>query len=94
MDRSNVTGSNLTIDVNTYITTNIRVKSGYTLKIESGASLYIHPSTHFIVESGGILQLESGNIKICSDVTWQGSLTVETGGQMLIEGTCVIEINN
>jgi len=86
--------SDTTIDYNQYITTNIKVKSGKTLKIENRATLFIHPLSQIIVENGATLYLDNGNIKVCSDAAWQGNLTVDLGGHLLIENESEININN
>ncbi|MDD3877158.1 MAG: C1 family peptidase [Bacteroidales bacterium] len=86
--------SNTTIEYNQYLTTNIKVKNGYTLKIMSGSTLYIHPSTQIIVENGATLFLDNANIKVCGNSQWEGDLSVELGGELKIENESEIIINN
>jgi len=82
------------IDCSHYITTNIKVKSGYTLKIENNATLFIHPSSQIIVENGATLYLDNGNIKVCGNIQWEGELSIELGGELKIENESEIIINN
>ena len=95
LDPVNKDITGLTINQNEYMTNPIiTVKSGHTLKIENHATLFIHPSTQIIVENGAELDLDNGNIKVCSDAAWQGNIIAGTGAIVKIEHESVFINNN